>query len=60
MDQKRRLVMFDFPARFERVRRPFRDKLTDFGLVSYQKSIFIYPYECQEEIRTLAEFQRSS
>jgi DNA-binding transcriptional regulator PaaX len=55
-DHKWRLVMFDFPARFERVRRPFRDKLTDFGLVSYQKSIFIYPYECQEEILTLAEF----
>jgi DNA-binding transcriptional regulator PaaX len=48
--------MFDFPSRFERVRRPFRNKLCDFGLMAYQKSIFIYPYECQEEILTLAEF----
>ncbi len=55
-DHKWRLIMFDLPARFERVRRPFREKLADFGLVSYQKSIFIYPYECQEEILTLAEF----
>lgn len=55
-DRKWRLVMFDLPARFERVRRPFREKLSDFGLVTYQKSIFIYPYECQEEILALAEF----
>lgn len=54
-DRKWRLVMFDLPARFEKTRRPFRNKLQDFGFVLYQKSVFIYPYECQKEILAVAE-----
>lgn len=54
-DHKWRLVMFDLPAQYEKTRRPFREKLQDFGFLLYQKSIFIYPYECQKEVLAVAE-----
>jgi DNA-binding transcriptional regulator PaaX len=55
-DRKWRLVMFDFPARYERVRAPFRSKLQDLGFKLYQRSVFIFPYECHEEVHTVAQW----
>lgn len=55
-DQKWRLVMFDLPSRHDRIRRSFRDKLQDFGFKLYQRSVFIYPYECYGEVNVVAEW----
>lgn len=55
-DKKWRLVMFDFPARFGGVRHIFRQKLEDLGFRMYQRSVFIYPHECHEEILTIAKW----
>lgn len=55
-DRKWRIVMFDFPARHEHARKAFRLKLQDLGFVLYQRSVFIYPYECHEEVHTIAKW----
>jgi DNA-binding transcriptional regulator PaaX len=55
-DQKWRLVMFDFPAERDRHRHSFRVKLEDLGFKLYQRSVFIYPFECHEEVHTIAKW----
>lgn len=54
-DRKWRLVMFDFPSR-SRTRHAFRAKLEDFGFILYQRSVFIYPYECHDEVMAVARW----
>ncbi len=55
-DRRWRLVMFDLPIRHEKVRQAFRLKLEDFGFRLYQRSVFIYPHECMEEVNAVAEW----
>lgn len=55
-DKKWRLVMFDFPAQHEKARHSFRIKLEDLGFKLYQRSVFIYPYECHQEVHTVAQW----
>lgn len=55
-DSKWRMVMFDLPARHNKVRNVFRLKLEDLGFVQYQRSVFIYPYECHKEVHTVAKW----
>lgn len=55
-DHKWRLVMFDLPARHNKVRNEFRLKIEDLGFKLYQRSVFIYPYECHEEIHAIARW----
>jgi DNA-binding transcriptional regulator PaaX len=55
-DHKWRIVMFDLPRTHERVRQSFRLKLEDLGFKLYQRSVFIYPHECHEEIHTVAKW----
>ena len=55
-DRKWRMVMFDIPMYKARARVPFREKLRDLGFEMYQKSVFVYPYECREEILAVAEY----
>lgn len=56
-DHRWRLVMFDIPQQAARsgAREALRWKLRDLGFIAYQKSVFIYPYECQREILAVAE-----
>ncbi len=56
-DHKWRLVMFDFPTTYrDQTRRSFRSKLEDMGFVQYQRSVFIYPHECAQEIDIIADW----
>lgn len=55
-DHKWRLVMFDLPTERDRNRHSFRAKLEDLGFKLYQRSVFIFPYECHEEIHTIAKW----
>jgi len=55
-DKKYRLVIFDIPAASRMVRDIFRRKLKEFGFYPLQKSVWIYPYPCKEEIELLREF----
>ncbi len=55
-DNKWRLVIFDIPERIRSSRNILRDRLKRVGFYELQKSVFIFPYECQEEIEYIIEF----
>ena len=55
-DKKWRIVTFDIPENFKEARNALREKLKELGFLKYQKSIFIYPYECKSEIDFVIEF----
>lgn len=55
-DKKWRMVIFDIPERRKRERRAFRDKLDEIGLLPLQKSVFIHPHPCEDEIDFLCQF----
>lgn len=55
-DGKWRLVVFDIPEALRRGRDALRDKLKNLGFYELQKSVFIFPYECHDEIEFLIEF----
>ena len=55
-DGKWRIVMFDIPNPSTFVRNIFRRKLKEFGFYPLQKSVWVYPFECREEISFLRDF----
>ena len=55
-DQKWRLVAFDIPEDYRRGRDALREKLRELGFIELQKSVFVFPYECKNEIEFLREF----
>jgi len=55
-DGKWRLVIFDIPVRFSKNRHTFRFKLQELGFIQLQKSSWIYPYPCEDEIIFVADF----
>lgn len=59
-DKKWRLVMFDIPNRKTLARDVLRDKLKELGFYKLQKSIWIYPYECKNEIDFIKEIYEVS
>ena len=48
--------MFDLPVRFSKAREAFRWKIKDLGFFQLQKSVWIYPYPCVEELLFIADF----
>jgi len=55
-DGKWRVLIFDLPVRFKKAREAFRWKIKDLGFRQLQKSVWIYPYPCGEELVFIAEF----
>ncbi|MEK9179837.1 MAG: CRISPR-associated endonuclease Cas2 [Patescibacteria group bacterium] len=55
-DKKWRIIIFDIPENLKRARNIFRKKLKEFGFITLQRSIWIYPYECRDEIQFLSDF----
>lgn len=55
-DEKWRLVFFDIPETKRGARNALRDKLKELGFFELQKSVFINPYPCQNEIDFIVEF----
>ena len=55
-DRKWRMVAFDIPQSYKRGRDALRRKLKKIGFCELQKSVFITPYECKEEIKALVKF----
>ncbi len=53
-DGKWRLLLFDIPHSHKRARDAFRQKLRDIGFYQLQKSVFIIPYPCEDEIDFVA------
>jgi len=55
-DKKWRLVFFDIPEKHKSARNILSAKLKELGFKSIQKSVYIHPYPCLDEI----EFIRTS
>jgi len=55
-DEKWRLVIFDIPERFGTARRAFNAKLHELGFFQLQKSAFVSPYECRDELDFVCDF----
>ena len=54
-DGKWRLVVFDIPVKKKSQADMFRQNLKDLGLANVQKSIWVHPYSCREQIYYLAD-----
>lgn len=55
-DGKWRLVVFDVPEKLRQGRDALREKLRRLGFRELQKSVFVFPYDCRDEIEFLVEF----
>lgn len=55
-DGKWRLVSFDIPEKMRLARDAIRNKLKDLGFREFQKSVFVFPYDCENEIEFVVEF----
>lgn len=54
-DGKWRLAVFDIPDWHRKASNTLRRKLRDLGFEQYQKSIFIHPYPCRDELDFIKE-----
>ncbi len=55
-DKKWRMVIFDIPEKKNKERRALSVKLKDLGFYPLQESVFIYPYDCRNEIDFICSF----
>ncbi|MFH1551594.1 MAG: hypothetical protein ABIC36_01785 [bacterium] len=58
-DKKWRIIIFDIPSRFNKyrfnkAREALRSKLKEFDFFQLQKSVWVYPYPCEDEILFIA------
>lgn len=54
-DNRWRVVIFDIPRKYNRIRDLFRMRLKQLGLYQLQESVYINPYPCFDEIEFLRE-----
>jgi len=54
-DGKWRVVVFDIPEKKKKAREALRNKLQDLGFRELQKSVLVFPYECEDEIDFIVE-----
>ncbi len=54
-DKKWRVIIFDIPIQLNSVRDLFRERLKQLGMVMIQKSVFISPYPCFDEVEFLRQ-----
>ncbi len=55
-DKKWHFIIFDIPKKKKKERRALSQKLKDSGFYPLQESVFIYPYDCRDEIDFICEF----
>ncbi len=55
-DRKWRVVFFDIPEKRRAERNVLREKLKDIGFKEIQKSVFVHPYSCFDEINFITEY----
>ncbi|OGE81697.1 MAG: hypothetical protein A3H72_03950 [Candidatus Doudnabacteria bacterium RIFCSPLOWO2_02_FULL_48_8] len=54
-DRKWRMVMFDIPEKYKVNRTVFVEKLKELGFAPMQKSVWVWPYDCEDETDFLKE-----
>ena len=57
-DGKWRVVVFDIPEKRKRVRDALRGHLRQLDFYELQKSVFIHPYPCDDEVEFLIELHQ--
>ena len=55
-DGKWRILMFDIPESKRESRDSLTNKLRNLGFIQFQKSVWVYPYPCAEEIDFVTEY----
>jgi len=55
-DKKWRIIIFDIPEKIKKVREVFRYHLKNLGFIELQRSVFVLPYNCKNEIEYIVEF----
>lgn len=55
-DGRWRIVFFDIPEKHRAARDSLREKLKELGFQEFQRSVFVQPYACWEEINFITEF----
>lgn len=55
-DKQWRIVMFDIPERFKKARDALSLTLKRMGFHRLQKSVFLHPFECKNELDFVIEF----
>lgn len=55
-DGKWRIVMFDISQLKNFYREIFRGKIKELGFCQIQKSVWVFPYKCKDEINLLKDF----
>jgi len=55
-DRKWRIVIFDIAQLKKIYREALRGKLKELGFIPLQKSVWIYPFDCRDEINLLKNF----
>lgn len=50
------IVIFDIPEKYKWARLALRDKLLELGFFQYQKSVYVYPHPCQNEVDFIVEY----
>lgn len=53
-DGRWRIVIFDIPEKMRIARDVLRDRLEDIGFIKIQKSVWVCPYECEDEINFIS------
>jgi DNA-binding transcriptional regulator PaaX len=54
-DKKWRLVIFDIPISHNQARIMFTNKLRELGFEMIQRSVWVSPYECEDEVDFIKE-----
>ncbi|MEK7576357.1 MAG: CRISPR-associated endonuclease Cas2 [Patescibacteria group bacterium] len=54
-DGRWHIVMFDIPEKRKRAREALRNKLQELGFLQFQKSVWVVPYPCKDEIDFIIE-----
>ena len=59
-DGKWRLYFFDIPEKHRAARDYLRRKLKDLGMFNVQRSVFVYPYDCRQELDLISDYYQVS
>ena len=55
-DRKWRIIIFDIPEKCKKARDALSRSLKNAGFYRLQKSTFIHPFECKDEVDFVIEF----
>ena len=55
-DKKWRITIFDIPEEHKKAREAVRGCFNNLGFYKLQKSVFVFPYDCEKEVDFIIEY----